>query len=211
VSEPLRVALTFDMEHPDRPPEPRVSERILDTLATVGVRATMFVQGRWAEAYPELVQRIAAEGHLIGNHSHYHVRMPLLTRAGMATDVTSAQQAIVDACGIDPRPWFRCPFGIADTGTRVSGVLARLGYRDVGWHVTSEDWDARSGAEVEERVLRGVDENGDGSIVLLHGWPPATAAALPVLIERLVDRGATFVTVDTLAAIPANAVFPGGA
>src|SRR5262245_56885193 len=96
----LRVALTFDMEHPDRPPEPGISEQILDTLASTGVRATMFVQGRWAEAYPELVQRIASDGHLIGNHSHYHVRMPLLTRAGMATDVSSAAQAIVDACGV---------------------------------------------------------------------------------------------------------------
>lgn len=207
----MRVALTFDMEHPDRPPESRVSERILETLAAAGMHATMFVQGRWAEAYPELVRRIADDGHLIGNHSHYHVRMPLLTRAGMATDVSSAARAIHAACGVDPRPWFRCPFGVADRGTRVSGVLARLGYRDVGWHVSSDDWDARSGADVEARVLDGVASNGDGSIVLLHGWPPATAAALPNLIERLIDRGATFVTVDALTEIPAAAVFPGGA
>jgi peptidoglycan/xylan/chitin deacetylase (PgdA/CDA1 family) len=207
----MRVALTFDMEHPDRPPKPRVSERILDSLATAGIRATMFVQGRWAEAYPELVRRIATDGHLIGNHSHYHVRMPLLTRAGMATDVTSAAQAIQDACGVDSRPWFRCPFGAADKGTRVSGVLARLGYRDVGWHVSSLDWEARSAAEVEKRVLDGVAAHGDGSIVLLHGWPPATAAVLPGLIDRLIDRGATFVTVDALTEIPAAAVFPRGA
>jgi peptidoglycan/xylan/chitin deacetylase (PgdA/CDA1 family) len=208
VSDRLRVALTFDMEHPDRPPEPGVSERILDTLAAAGLRATMFVQGRWAEAYPGLVRRIADDGHVIGNHSHYHVRMPLLTRAGMVTDVTDATRAIEDACGVDPRPWFRCPFGVADAGTRVSSVLARLGYRDVGWHVSSEDWDARSGAEVQERVMDGVSSHGDGAIVLLHGWPPATAAALPDLIRRLTDRGATFVAVDALSAIPANAVIP---
>jgi peptidoglycan-N-acetylglucosamine deacetylase len=211
MSSPMRVALTFDMEHPDRPPAPGVSERILDTLGAAHVRATMFVQGRWAEAYPELVRRIADDGHLIGNHSHYHVRMPLLTRAGMATDVTSAARAIHDACGVEPRPWFRCPFGIADKGKRVSGVLARLGYRDVNWHVSSQDWDARSGDEVKKRVLDGVAAHGDGSIVLLHGWPPATAAALPSLIRQLRDRGATFVAVDALADIPAAAVFPGGA
>jgi len=208
MSRALRVALTFDMEHPDRPPESLVSERILDTLAGAGLRATMFVQGRWAEAYPGLVRRIAEDRHLVGNHSHYHVRMPLLTRAGMATDVLAATQAIQDACGVDPRPWFRCPFGAADKGTRVSGVLARLGYRDVGWHVSSVDWDARSGVEVVERVLQGVDAHGDGGIVLLHGWPPATAAALPDLIDRLRDRGATFVTVDALSNIPANAALP---
>jgi peptidoglycan/xylan/chitin deacetylase (PgdA/CDA1 family) len=211
MSRALRVALTFDMEHPDRPPEREVSERILDTLAGAGLRATMFVQGRWAEAYPGLVRRIAQDGHLVGNHSHYHVRMPLLTQVGMATDVLAATQAIQDACGVDPRPWFRCPFGAADKGTRVSGVLARLGYRDVGWHVSSLDWDSRSGAEVVARVTKGVDAHGDGSIVLLHGWPPATAAGLPDLIGQLRDRGVEFVTVDALTEIPANAVFPAAA
>jgi peptidoglycan/xylan/chitin deacetylase (PgdA/CDA1 family) len=211
MSNAFRVALTFDVEHPDRPNRPNVTESILDTLSRTGVRATTFIQGRWAEAYPELTRRIAADGHLVGNHSHYHVRMPLLTRAGMATDVTSATQAIVDACGVDPRPWFRCPFGVSDRGTRVSGVLARLGYRDVNWHVSSVDWEARSGAEVEKTVLDGVAAHGDGSIVLLHGWPPATADGLPSLIERLVERGASFVTVDQLTDVPAAAVYPVGA
>jgi peptidoglycan/xylan/chitin deacetylase (PgdA/CDA1 family) len=211
VSKPLRVALTFDVEHPDRPNRPNVTESIFDTLSAKRVRATTFIQGRWAEAFPELTRRIAADGHLIGNHSHYHVRMPLLTRVGMATDVMSATQAIQDACGVDPRPWFRCPFGVADRGTRVSGVLARLGYRDVNWHVSSVDFDARSAAEVEKNVLDGVDAHGDGSIVLLHGWPPATADALPSLIDQLEQRGATFVTVEQLTDIPAAAVYPGGA
>jgi peptidoglycan/xylan/chitin deacetylase (PgdA/CDA1 family) len=204
MSQPMRVALTFDMEHPDRPPQPGISERILDELERSGVRATMFVQGRWAQAYPQLVRRIAADGHLMGNHSHFHVRMTMLSRGGLASDVRSAARAIHDASGVETRPWFRCPFGIADRGTRVYDGLARQGYRDVGWHVDGRDWASRSAGAVMNRVLEGVDDHGDGSIVLLHGWPPATAAALPELIARLRDRGAEFVTVDALDEIPAG-------
>ena len=107
----FRVALTFDAEHPDRPHRPGVSEGLLDVLAARGVRSTWFLQGRWVESVPELARRVAADGHLIGNHSFYHARMPLLTDDGLRTDVRDAEQAIRDHVGVDPRPWFRCPFG----------------------------------------------------------------------------------------------------
>jgi peptidoglycan/xylan/chitin deacetylase (PgdA/CDA1 family) len=198
VSEPFRVALTFDMEHPDRPPQPEVSERILDTLRDADVRATMFIQGRWAQAYPSLVRRIAAEGHLVGNHSHYHVKMTLLTRSGITSDVRSATRAIREASGVDSRPWFRCPFGVFDKRGRVHDQLARIGYRDVGWNVESHDWASRPGPAITKRVLDGVALQGDGSVVLMHGWPLATARALPGLVEQLRERGASLVTVDQL-------------
>ena len=54
---PFRVALTFDAEHPDRPSAPGVQERLLDSLRRLEVRATFFVQGRWAEAYPLTARR----------------------------------------------------------------------------------------------------------------------------------------------------------
>jgi peptidoglycan-N-acetylglucosamine deacetylase len=198
----MRVALTFDMEHPDRPPQPEVSERILETLAIEGVRATMFVQGRWAQAYPALVRRVDADGHLMGNHSYFHARLTMLTRAGLTADVRAARRAILDASGVETRPWFRCPFGVAGRGTRIHEALERLGYRDVGWHVDSHDWASRSASSVTRRVLEGVAGHGDGSVVLLHGWPPATAEALPGLIRRLRGAGAEFVTVDRLEALP---------
>jgi len=81
----FRVALTFDAEHPDRPTAPGVAEVILTILERASVRATFFVQGRWAEAYPDTARRIGRAGHLVGNHSHYHARMPLFSPAGFAT------------------------------------------------------------------------------------------------------------------------------
>ena len=105
---PLRVALTFDAEHPDRPSTPGVQERLLEAIDRYGVRASFFVQGRWAEAYPKTAARIPAGGHLVGSHSHYHARMPLLNARGLRSDIGDAQRYVTDATGVDPRPWFRC-------------------------------------------------------------------------------------------------------
>ena len=66
--------------------------------------------------------------------------MSLLTDEAIADDVRRAEEAIRQACGVDPRPWFRFPFGDGASDPRVLGVIAAAGYRHVGWHIDSEDW-----------------------------------------------------------------------
>jgi peptidoglycan-N-acetylglucosamine deacetylase len=201
---PLRVALTFDAEHPDRPwCPPGNAERILDTLRARGVIATFFVQGRWAEAYPETAKRIADDGHVVGHHSHYHARMPLLLGGGFADDIADGERAIVTASGRDPRPWFRCPFGAGADDPRVLAELERHGYRDVRWHVVLDDWEPwRTGDAIAHDAIEGVRAHGDGAIVLLHTWPGGTGDGLPTLIDGLVELGATFVGIDRLEERP---------
>jgi peptidoglycan/xylan/chitin deacetylase (PgdA/CDA1 family) len=199
----LQVALTFDAEHPDRPADTGNAERLLDALAAADIRATFFVQGRWAEAYPATAGRIAAAGHLVGSHSFYHARMPLLSDTGFETDVRDAEAIIREVCGVDPRPWFRLPFGTGGDDPAVRARIDALGYREVGWDVNPEDWEpARSAADVAGRVVSGVTECGDGAVVLQHTWPNATWAALPEIVGRLRDVAATFVRVDELATVP---------
>lgn len=196
---PFRVALTFDAEHPDRPSTPGVQERLLEMLDGHGVRATFFVQGRWAEAYPQTAARIPEGGHLVGSHSHYHARMPLLNARGLRSDIADAQQYVTDATGIDPRPWFRCPFGAGAEDQRVQRFIREAGYRHVGWDVAGVDWPPeRTGSEVEEAVVEGATAHGDGCVVLLHTWPDRTERALDGIVRRLRDAGATFVRVDEL-------------
>jgi peptidoglycan-N-acetylglucosamine deacetylase len=196
------VALTFDAEFPDRPTEPGVTARILDALAAARVPATFFLQGRWAEAEPRLAARIAGDGHVVGNHSHHHARLTILTSSGIARDARAAEAAILAGSGISPRPWFRCPFGAGARAPRVIDRLARLGYVDVGWHVDGRDWAGGSPARLEGRVVRQALAFGDGAVVLLHGWPAATPVALPAIIRRLADEGARFVGLGELDAIP---------
>lgn len=199
-----RAALTFDAEHPDRPRCPPGNvERVLDALRTAGVRATFFVQGRWARSQPDAARRIVAEGHLVGSHSNYHVRMPYLSDDGLRADVTEAEEAIRQVCGIDPRPWFRCPFGEGHDDPRVIGALEDLGYRNVHWHVELEDWEPwRRAEDVARDALGAASAHGDGAIVLLHTWPAASAEALPAIIEGLIATGSNLVTVDRLEDLP---------
>jgi peptidoglycan/xylan/chitin deacetylase (PgdA/CDA1 family) len=203
MSEPAHVALTFDAEHPDRSwCPPGAAERILDVLAGAGIRATFFVQGRWAEAYPATARRIADEGHLVGNHSHHHARSPLFSDRGLREDVDAARDAIVRATGRDPRPWFRSPFGDGADDPRVLAVIAAAGYRHVGWHVEVEDWEpARTPAAIAADAVAGIRRHGDGAVLLLHTWPGGTVEALPHMLEDL-HEGSRFVTVDALQEVP---------
>ena len=191
------MSLTFDAEHPSRRQcPPRAAEQILDILHTREVRATFFVQGRWATAYPEVARLIARDGHLVGNHSHSHAPMPDLSDDGLARDIKDAEDSIRQLVGVDPIPWFRCPFGAGFDDPRVLHALAAHGYRNVHWDVAVEDWeDDRQATGVENDTVDRVLRHGDGAIVLLHTWPAPTVAALPRIIERLQGKGARFVTV----------------
>lgn len=204
MSDGVRVALTFDAEHPDRPHcPPGNAERILDALGEAGARATFFVQGRWARSDPRIAERIATDGHLIGNHSKYHARMTLLTDDGIRTDVRECEQTIRDLTGIDTLPWFRFPFGDGRDDPRALATLEGMGYRNVHWQVEAFDWDAaRTPEDVERITLEGVAGHGDGAVVLLHTWPGSTGETLPRILKRLAEDGARFATVDELETLP---------
>ena len=195
----FRVALTFDAEHPDRPHRPGGTERVLDTLAATSTTASFFVQGRWAEAYPGPARAIADGGHLVGNHSHYHARMSLLSAPGIASDVRAAERAIRRTTGQDPRPWFRCPFGAGTSDPRVMGVLDALGYRETRWDVDGLDWrTGATGRGVASAAVAAALAHGDGAVILLHPWTTATGRALPGLIDGLRAAGASLVRLDAL-------------
>jgi peptidoglycan/xylan/chitin deacetylase (PgdA/CDA1 family) len=198
------VGLTFDAEHPDRPNAAVTNTaRILDALAGASVRATFFVQGRWARSEPELLGRIVDDGHLVGNHSNYHARMTYLSDDGIRRDVSEAEATLRDLAGLDPRPWFRCPFGDGRADPRVLSALDELGYREVGWDVEVEDWEPwRTPAEIAEDVVKQTIAHGEGAVVLLHTWPGHTADAVPDILDRLAREGVRFVRVDEIDRVP---------
>jgi peptidoglycan-N-acetylglucosamine deacetylase len=199
-----RVALTFDAEHPDRPNASAANAaRILDALAEIDARATFFVQGRWARSQPDTLARIEKDGHLVGNHSNYHVRMSLLSDDGLRRDISQGEEAIRALGGPDPRPWFRCPFGDGRDEPRVLAAIEELGYREVGWDVELNDWEPwRTAGDIADDAVTGSLSRGDGAVVLLHAWPDHTAEAVPAILERLRDEGAELVRIDELDELP---------
>jgi peptidoglycan-N-acetylglucosamine deacetylase len=202
----LKVALTFDAEHPDRPNcAPGTADALLDSLADRGIRTTFFMQGRWVEAYPATARRVADEGHQVASHSHHHARMPLLSRDGMVEDIRAAERAIQTLVGADPRPWFRCPWGEGWDDALVGDVLNELGYRHAGWDLEVHDWEpGRTPVALTRSVTKlvtGAWSRGIDPIVLLHSWPEQLRFALPEMVDRLLEEGAEFVRLDELRRI----------
>ncbi len=161
--------------------------------------SSWFLQGRWVEAHSATARRVAADGHLVGNHTFYHARLPLLTAPGIRTDVRSAERVIRDVVGVDPRPWFRSPFAAGARDRRIQAVIAGLGYREIRQDVVLDDWEPdRAGAVMAADALRLVPAVGDPAVVLFHAWPPGTREALPAIIDGLREQGARFVRLDEL-------------
>jgi peptidoglycan-N-acetylglucosamine deacetylase len=193
-SERKVVALTFDDG-----PNPDATPLILDTLAEKGVRATFFVLGSHAERWPELVRRMAQEGHQLGNHGYFHRKLQFKSPFYVSRDIRLGIRAIKRAGAPAPR-YFRAPHGFRSPWT--TPIARAYGERTVGWSLGVWDSDRPGVDEIVRRTLEGVSP---GSIVLLHdgdGYNPdgdrmQTAAALPHIIDRLKEQGYEFATLPT--------------
>jgi peptidoglycan/xylan/chitin deacetylase (PgdA/CDA1 family) len=196
------VALTFDVEDPDQRDHghPGDVASILGALDASGIRATFFVQGRWAEANPVVAAAIGAAGHLVGSHSYFHADTRLLRARGVRQDVVRAHDVIVDVVGVDPRPWYRLPYGAGADDRTIERTLRSLGYRHAGWDVDVRDYamdDPAAMVPAMERALAEHERTGaTHAIVLLHSWPVVTAEAMPELCRFVAERCEGTVTVD---------------
>ena len=187
------VALTFDDG-----PNPDATPQILEALAARGVKATFFVLGRHAERWPELVARVGAEGHSIGNHGYYHRKLHFKSPRYVHEDLALGTRAIEQASGIRPQ-LFRAPHGFRSPW--VTAIARSLGQRTVGWSLGVWDSDRPGVDAIADRTVNGARP---GSILLLHdgdGYDPAgdrmqTARAVPLIVDRLLDAGYRFDLLD---------------
>jgi len=178
------VVITFDDG-----PIPPYSNVILDTLASQCVKATYFLVGDMARAYPSIVRRIYNAGHTIGTHSQNHpYAFQRLTMPGVERQVDGGI-ASVDAALGDPKalsPFFRIP-GLGRTSA-IEGYLASKSLVTWSADVVADDWKHISAKEIVKRAMRRLEEKGRG-ILLLHDIHPATVLALPTLLKELKDHG----------------------
>ena len=186
------AALTFDDG-----PHPPYTEQVLETLARYDVAATFFCVGLHARSHPDLVRRIVDEGHQLGNHTWSHPVLGDLDQAQVRTQLDRTDE-LLDAAGRSGRPLFRPPYG-AITPEFVEWFESDPASRTmVLWDVEAFDW-ARPGSDaIAGRVLADVTP---GSIVLLHdggGDRSQTVAALPSIVEGLLERSYALDTMDAL-------------
>jgi len=179
------VVLTFD----DGPLLP-YSNEILDILASQCVKATYFMVGEMARAYPAMVRRIYEEGHTIGTHSEDHpTRFGQLPIEKMRHEIDWGISDVGAALG-GPKylaPFFRIP-GLARSDI-VESELATRGLIVFSSDTVADDWHRRiKPNQIIALAMRRLEALGKG-ILLLHDIHPATAAALPGLLQQLKDNG----------------------
>jgi peptidoglycan/xylan/chitin deacetylase (PgdA/CDA1 family) len=151
------AALSFDDG-----PDPEATPRLLDLLGRAGAKATFFLVGARAARHPELVARIAAEGHAVGNHGWDHPALPGL-RPAAVLDQLRRTAAAIEAAGVARPRLMRPPYGDQSLPSHLAA--RRLGLTVTAWSVDGADWEADDGATVAARVLAGLHP---GAIVLLH-------------------------------------------
>jgi peptidoglycan/xylan/chitin deacetylase (PgdA/CDA1 family) len=179
------VVLTFD----DGPLLP-YSDQILDVLASQCVKATYFLVGEMARAFPATVRRIYEEGHTIGTHSEDHpTRFGQLPVEKMRHEIDWGISDVSAALGDSKylAPFFRIP-GLARSDL-VESELAARGLTVFSSDADADDWHHRiSGKQIIALAMRRLEARGKG-ILLLHDIHPATVAALPGLLKELKDQG----------------------
>ena len=189
--EKKRIALTFDDG-----PHPRYTPQILDILAQYGVQATFFMVGSNAEYYPELVKRVLAEGHEIGNHTYHHYHTVNVSTEALTQDILSCTQVLSQFTNGTPPKLFRPPEGVFDEN--IKQFCRDNGYTIVMWSIDTRDW---AHTPVSE-IVAGVRANArDGAIILMHdfvGKNSPTPTALRQIIPMLQESGYEIVTVSRL-------------
>lgn len=178
------IALTFDDG-----PHPRYTPLLLDGLKERGVRVTFFVTGENADSFPEIIEREAVEGHLIGNHTYSHIQLTAGNRETFKQELIKTNQVIEEITGSQVS-FVRPPYGSWD-----KSFEKELNMFPVLWTIDPLDWCTDDAGCIATRIL---EKAGDGEIILMHDYYKTSVDAALEVIDVLQKEGYTFVTVEEL-------------
>ena len=177
------IALTFD----DGPGG--CTQELLDGLKQYNAKASFFVVGSKAEKNPEIVKRAYDEGHLIGNHTYDHIRLPFKSMEECEENIGKTFNIIENITG-ERTMYFRAPYGDVS-----AYQLKELDVVFVSWSLSSLDWKNKDADYIYERIMK---KASDGDIILLHDTNEETVEAVLRAIPELQEQGYEFVRVDEL-------------
>ena len=168
-----QVVLTFD----DGPTE--LTPLFLDLLNRYEVKAIFFCIGRQIAQYPQIVQRIKEEGHLIGNHTYSHIPQNCFASTAVMTQEIQQTDALLAQLGI-VTPYFRPPYGV--TNPHIASAARRTGKRVIGWDIRSLDTVIKDETRLWSRVVSKLNQ---GNIILMHDTSERTLHVLEQLLKYL--------------------------
>jgi peptidoglycan/xylan/chitin deacetylase (PgdA/CDA1 family) len=170
------ILLTFDDFG-----SPEQVDALLQLLGREHTRAMFFLQGDWAQQYPQLVAKIAAAGHIVGNHTYSHPDLLSLSDDDIRTEISRGL----------PGPWLRPPQGRYNA--RIRELARQLGYVICYWSIDSDDWQGVSAEYIARKVLARLHP---GAVILFHVHAPHTLEALPAVIAGIRQRGYALTSPD---------------
>ena len=182
--EPKMIAITFDDG-----PNPEYTRKLLKGLKKRGVKATFFVLGEEVEQYPDILEEIYEDGHLIGVHSYEHVNFGQIGDEAAIEQIEKTQEAIYEVTG-EYAGYIRPPYGCWK-----KELDAKVPMIEVLWDVDPLDWATTDADTVVQRILENTEE---GSIILLHDASESSVQAALTVIDVLTKQGYEFVTVEEL-------------
>ncbi|MDD4802577.1 MAG: polysaccharide deacetylase family sporulation protein PdaB [Syntrophomonas sp.] len=183
------VALTFDISWGNNTPIP-----VIDILKANEIKSTFFLSGPWVKQYPEVPQRIQADGHEIASHGYRHINLSKLSKSEIKDEITKAHNNIKEVTGVDAN-LIRTPNG--DYSDQVIEAAHEVKYEVIQWSTDSLDWMNPGVNSIVDRVSKKVHP---GDIILMHASDTCkqTVEALPIIINNLKEQGYEFVTVSEL-------------
>lgn len=183
--------LTFDNGY-----ENGFTPKILDTLLAKKVPAIFFVTGHFVKEQPELLKRMAKEGHLIGNHSWSHPDMTTVPNQKIKDELTKVSDAVQQVIGQANMRYLRPPRGIFSD--RTLAVTKDLGYTNVFWSVAYRDWDTKVQRGAKYAYDNVMAQLHPGAVILLHSVSKDNAEALGTIIDEARKQGYEFKSLDQL-------------
>ncbi len=201
------VALTFD----DGPGP--YTARLLDAMKERGVKATFYLIGTRVNSYPDIIRRMDAEGHAIGNHGTSHRQLTTMNAAAVAADLNTCADRIRAIVGHDPVV-MRCPYGSCNATVR--NYAESKGISITYWSVDTNDWrySGQPSAKATSNIFAHTFKSGaggvrNGSIILMHDIHKNSVDAAIAMMDRLIAEGYTLVTVPDLLLKREGGAIPG--
>ena len=186
------IYLTFDAGY-----ENGCTGKILDVLKKHQVPAAFFLVGNYIEKNADLVRRMVAEGHIVGNHTVHHPDMSRLTdKDTFAAELTGLETLFKETTGKELPKYYRPPQGIYSEENLK--MAKELGYRTVFWSLAYADWNNDSQPTKEEAFSKLLPRIHNGAVVLLHSTSKTNAEILDELLIKWKEMGYSFGTLEEL-------------
>ena len=184
--------LTFDAGY-----ENGCTAKILDVLQKHDVKAAFFLVGAYMEKNQDLLRRMVAEGHIVGNHTMHHPDMSkIIDEEAFSWELQKPEEIFRTVTGKALPKFYRPPQGVySEENLRFA---KEMGYKTVFWSLAYPDWDNQNQPSEAEAFQKLLPRTHNGAVILLHSTSKTNAEILDQLLTKWKNQGYRFLRLDQI-------------